>query len=300
MSKSLHGVFPPIVTPFDDEERPDLAALEFNFQRWNKTGLAGYVILGSNGEGVYMSQSERERVLAACRERIPEDMTYIAGTGAESTAVTIERTRRAAELGADYALVLTPNYYRGMMNPARLAEHFRRVADASPIPTLLYNVPANSGLNLPHGTVVELAGHPNIVGIKDSSGDVPQLSEIIRLTPDDFTVIQGSSKAYHFGLLAGADGAIVAVANALPKSTVAIFQAAQSGDMETLNRLGRMMIPFGWLTTASQGVPALKAAMGLTGYKGGRVRSPLTPLTDDKTLAELRELVGFFKDIEEG
>lgn len=298
MVKSLAGVFPPITTPFNNSEKLDLEGLAFNFNRWNKTGLAGYVVLGSNGEGVYMSQAEREQILATCRELIPSEKTFIAGTGAESTIQTIEQTRRASQLGADYALVLTPNYYRGLMTPERLIGHFQKVAEASPIPVLLYNVPANSGLNLPVAAVAELSAHPNIVGLKDSSGDVAQLSEVIRRTPEDFTLLQGSSKAYHYGLLAGADGAIVAIANALPSSCVKIFEAVKSGDAALIEKLGRMMIPFGWLTTAGFGVPALKAAMDKMGFRGGSPRSPLTPLTDAGAFEQLDELLAFFKEYE--
>lgn len=299
MAKQLGGVVPPLCTPFKDEKL-DLEALQFNIGRLSQTDLAGFLVLGSNGEGVYLTEAEQDAVWAAAREAIPEDRYMLAGTYAESTAVTAARIERAAELGADYALVLTPNYFKGQMTPERLIDHYRLLADRAPIPMLIYNMPANTGLNFPAGAVAELSGHPNIVGAKDSSGDVAQLSEMIRLTGDDFTIYQGSSKAYYQGLTVGAQGGIVATANALPKSCLAIWNAAQSGDHQRAADLHIAMTKFAILATAGRGVGYLKAAMDRMGYQGGECRRPLVKETDPALLAEMDQLLEPFRGIEEG
>ncbi len=298
MAKELRGVLPPVVTPFTKDERLDLEALRFNFERWNKIGLAGYLVLGSNGEGVYLTEKEQDEVLAASREAIPDDRLYLAGVGAESSAVTINRVNRAAELGADYALLLTPNYYKSQMTPERLIAHYRRVADAAKIPIMIYNMPANTAINMPAAAVASLAEHPNIVGVKDSSGDVAQLSEMIRLTGPDFAVFQGSSKSFYQGLCVGAAGGILATANALPGSCLAIYEAVQRGDHRRAAELNREMTPFAILATVGRGVGYLKLAMDLMGYKGGQVRSPLTKESDPDLEAELDRMLDYFRPLE--
>lgn len=266
---------PPIITPFKDEEL-DIPALESNIRRWNRTGLTGHLVLGSNGEAVYLNDKEKDEVLAAAREVIPPEMIFMAGAGQESTRATIAAVNRAARFGADCALVVTPCYFKGQMTRQRLAGHFKRVADAAPIPVLAYNFPQATGVNMGPELVAEMAEHPNLVGVKDSSGIVNQLSEIIRLTPDDFAVFVGNAEVLYPALCLGAAGGILAVANVTPEICVEIHEAHQAGDHAKARGLQWKMTRLAAMVTRIHGVGGLKAAMDVAGYSGGGVRSPLT------------------------
>ncbi len=297
MKKALKGVMPPIVTPFKDEDL-DLKALAFNIERWNKTGLSGYVVLGSNGEGVFLSDEERLKVLVRAREAAAPDKLFIVGAGGESTTQAIKRVNQAAELGADAALVLPPHYYKRQMKPEVLIDHFLKLAEAAKAPLLIYNMPANTGLNLGPEIVARLAEHPNIVGLKDSSGNVTQLSEMIRLTPPHFAVLQGSSSAYYAGLCLGAKGAILAVANVLPGACLEIFNCVERGDHRRAAELSREMTPLALMTTATYGVGCLKMAMDMMGFQGGQVRAPLKAPPQTEVGAELKRILKFFEPFE--
>ena len=274
MEKTLHGVLPPVVTPFRDEEL-DLDALRANLRAWNRTGLSGFLILGSNGETVYLNDREKEHVLAAAREAASPEKILMAGTGCESTRATIELTRAAAKHGYDCALVLTPAYYKPQMTPSALEAHFLRVAEASPIPILLYNVTQFTGINLAPSTVARLASHGNIAGIKDSTGNIAQLTDIIRLTPDSFAVFVGSAPVLYPALCVGAVGGVLAVANVIPEACVEIYSRFGSGDHPGALDLQRRINHLAGLVTTVHGVGGLKLAMTIRGYQGGDVRAPL-------------------------
>ncbi|RJX34842.1 MAG: dihydrodipicolinate synthase family protein [Desulfarculus sp.] len=275
MNKPLGGILPPIATPFKDEEL-DIAALKANIKAWNATGLAGYLVVGSNGEAVYLDDAEQEQAIAAVKEAAAPDKLVMAGTGRESTRATVQATRRAAAQGADCALVVTPHYFKGQMTPARLAGHFQRVADSSPIPILLYNVPQATGVNLGPEVVAELSRHANIAGVKDSSGTIAQLSEIIHLSREGFRVFVGNAEVLYPALCLGAVGGILAVANVLPSKCVELVSAFQAGDYERSRRLQWEIAQPAALVTRIHGVGGLKAAMDLAGFQGGAVRMPLT------------------------
>jgi len=204
----FEGVFPPIPTPFVDGEVAH-DKLSENIVKWNQTGPAGYVVLGSNGENIYLSEAEKRAVIVTAREAIPSNKLLIVGTGRESTKLTIESTWTAADLGADGVLIVTPSYYKGQMTSEALYRHYISVAEASPIPIVIYNVPKFTGLNIAATLVARLAEHPKIVGIKDSAGDIDQLVDIIRLAPQDFEVLVGNAPAYYSALGVGAMGAIL-------------------------------------------------------------------------------------------
>lgn len=280
MKKKLGGIIPPIITPFKNEEL-DIPALESNIKRWNKTGLSGHLVLGSNGEAVFVDDRERDEVLAAARQVIPPEMVFMVGAGKESTRATIAAVKRAAELGADCALVVTPCYFKGQMTPKRLASHFKKVADSAPIPILVYNFPQATGINMGPELVAELAEHANLVGVKDSSGTINQLSEIIRLTPDDFAVFVGNAEVLYPALCLGASGGILAVANVTPEICVEIYKALQAGDHARARSLQWKMTRLAAMVTRVHGVGGLKAAMDAAGYAGGGVRSPLTMPTPE-------------------
>ncbi|GAB6062752.1 dihydrodipicolinate synthase family protein [Deferrisoma palaeochoriense] len=287
--RKLEGILPPVITPFRGDE-VDLEAFRANLARWNETGLAGYLVLGSNGESVYLDEPERDAVLAAAREAIPSDRIFMAGTGRESTRDTVRATRRAAELGADCALVVTPHYFKGQMTQERLEAHFRRVADESPIPVLLYSVPQFTGVALEPGTVARLAEHPNIVGMKDSSGNIGPFTEICGLVPEGFAVFVGNAGVTYPALCVGAAGAILAVANCAPEACVALYEAFRAGDHARALDLQRRLQRLARLVTVAHGIGGLKLACSMRGYKGGGVRPPLTMPTVDAAHEIAREL----------
>ncbi len=286
---SLKGIMPPIPTPFDAAGDVHLGALRENLGRWNQFDLRGYVVLGSNGEGVLLDQEEKVRVWAAARQAIPADKLLVAGTGAESTRHTIDITKRAADAGADAALVVTPHYYAPAMTADSLVQHYTRVADASPIPVLIYNVPKFTNVNVGAATVARAAVHPNIVGMKDTSGNITQLADTVRLAGPDFQVLAGSAGFLLAGLAVGAVGGILALANIVPQAGLEIARLFEAGAMEEAAELQRRMIPVNSAVTARFGIPGLKAAMDMLGYYGGPVRSPLLDLAEDarRTLREV-------------
>ncbi len=270
----LGGVIPPITTPF---EKGNLALnrLRENFIEWNKTGLSGYLILGSNGEAVYLNEKEKQKVIEASRQHIPSDKVMIVGTGAESTRETIRFTNLAAKMGAEAGLVVTPSYFKGSMKPHVLYDHFVAVADASKMGILLYNVPQFTGINLDAEVVARLSYHPNIIGIKDSSGNISQLSEIIHLSKRGFAVFVGSAPVFFPALCVGAVGGILAVANVVPESCVRIQSLFRQGKMKEARALQNQLTPLAKAVTVQYGIGGLKMAMDLNGYFGGDPRPPL-------------------------
>ncbi|MBU1155937.1 MAG: dihydrodipicolinate synthase family protein [Proteobacteria bacterium] len=276
MKHKLQGVLPPMATHFTADEELDLAALKANIAKWNATGLAGYLAVGSNGESVYLSEDEQQAVIAATVEAAAEDKFVMAGAGRESSRETVGAIKRAASVGADCALIVTPCYFKGQMKPANLEAHYLRVAEASPLPILLYNVPQATAVNMTPDLVARLAPHPNIAGIKDSSGNIAQLSEILRLTKEqDFAVFVGNAEVLHSATQLGADGAILAVANVLPQLCVDLMEAVRSGDLAKGKALQWSMSRMAALVTSVYGVGGLKATMDMVGYHGGPVRLPL-------------------------
>ena len=270
----FEGVFPPIPTPLAEGEVAH-DKLSENIAQWNQTGLAGYVVLGSNGENVYLSEAEKRAVIVTARKATPSSKLLVVGTGHESTRLTIESTQTAADLGADGALVVTPSYYRGQMTTEALYRHYVSLADASPIPILVYNVPKFTGLNIAPTLVARLAEHPNIVGVKDSAGNIGQLIEIIRLAPPEFEVLVGNAPTYYSALGVGAIGAVLALANVAPRECVAIKELFDQGKLDEARALHFRLMPVGRAVTGQFGIGGLKAALDLLGYYGGNPRSPL-------------------------
>jgi 4-hydroxy-2-oxoglutarate aldolase len=266
-----------VVTPFRDG-RFDEEAFRFNVERWNRTDLAGYLAVGSNGEGVYLTDDEiAEVVAAAARHRAPGKCLF-AGTGRESTRRTIELTRLAARAGAEAALVVPPGYYRAWMTESAIDRHYRAVADASEIPIILYHVPKFSPVTFTARLVLGLARHPNILGIKETSGDMALLSAILKDRPDSFRVYVGSGSLLLAGLLLGADGGIVALANVAPGLCVEMQRLAEAGRIEEARRLQLRLLPVNQAVTGTHGIAGLKHALDLLGYRGGLPLPPLEPL----------------------
>jgi len=277
---TLAGVFPPIPTPFDGKGDADLGALAANLERWNEYDLTGYVVLGSNGESVYVSDDEKPRVWQAARRAIPASKLMLAGAGAHSTRQTVALTRQAADAGADASLVVTPHYYGGKMTADALVRHYEMVADASPIPILIYNVPGFTNVNMEAAAVARAGRHPNIVGIKDTSGNIVQLANIVRLADPGFQVLAGSAGYFFAGMAVGAIGGVLALANVAPAQSIEMYRLFKAGQWDRALDLQRRMLPVNAAVTATFGIAGLKTALDLLGYYGGPVRSPLLDLTE--------------------
>ena len=274
----LSGVYPALTTPFVSDGSVSLGDLKYNIERYNATGLVGYVVLGSTGESVLLSRDEMDGILATVKEAAGQGKRLIAGTGAESTAETIERTKRAAEFGYHFALVKTPHYYKPAYKPEVLIAHYRRVADASPIPVLLYSVPIFTGVTLEAPEVGVLAEHPNIVGIKESSGHVMRVAEIVAATPPDFQVLTGSAGTVLAGLTVGAKGAILALASCLPEKCVALFELWRTGKAEKARELQNELLRASKVILSEHAIAGIKFVMDQRGYRGGIPRPPLVAI----------------------
>ena len=290
----LDGVFAPIPTPFDDNNEVARDRLTRHIGRLLSHGVHGIVVLGSNGEAVHLSDAERSSIVADARQALDEHHPLIAGTGSLSTWHAITLTITAAAEGADAALVLPPFYYRTQMTEQALLSHFRAVADASPIPVLLYNMPRCTGIDLPVDVVLALAEHERIWGMKDSGGDLAKLISIRAGAPSSFRLLAGSAGYLLPALIAGATGGIVALANLAPAECVRLYRHATEGDIDAATALQTALTPLNTAVTSRWGVPGLKASLDLLGIYGGPVRPPLLPVGESqrKTLRALLAQAG--------
>ncbi len=286
---TLRGVIPPLVTPFRADGALDLAAFEANVESLAAHDLAGFLVLGSNGEAASLDEEEKRALVAAARRRAPGRFLLV-GTGMESTRGTIALTGKAADLGADAVIVLTPHYYKARMTQEALRLHFEAVADASPVPVYIYSVPAFTGLPWPPGLAQALAAHPRIAGIKESSGDIGLMGRMVASVPATFEVACGNAPVFYAALCVGAVGGVLAVANCAPRPAIALYRAFVAGDHARARRLQEALLPLAAAVTTAHGVAGLKLAMGLAGLRGGDVRAPLLP-APRSVLDELRPLL---------
>ncbi len=277
----LAGVFPPIPTPFDRDGSVSLSGLKQNIELLNRYDLSGYVVLGSNGEFVLLRQEEKLKTIEAARESLPPGKLLIAGTGCEATRETIDLTRAAAEAGADAVLVINPHYYKNRLDDASLIQHYAAVADASPIPVIIYNMPGSTGLDLDAQTVVSLSRHGNIIGMKDSSGNLNKMAEILGEVGPDFQMLAGSAGFLLPALSLGAVGGVVALANVAPGTCIELYRAFQQGEIQRARDVQVRIVGLNNLVTREGGVPALKAALDMVGLVGGMPRPPLLPISAD-------------------
>jgi len=289
MNLPLKGIYPPLPTPFDQSGQISATALRGNINALNRFNLRGYIVLGSNGEFVLLSTAEKSQVMEIARESIPSDKLMIAGTGCQSTGETLELTRVAASLGADAALILPPHYYRGLMKPEVLIKYFFTVADSSSIPILLYNMPACTGLDLDSDTILSLAKHENIIGLKDSGGNVVKIG-VLHSQIKEFQILAGSGSFLLPALSAGAIGGILALANIAPHLCLAIHDYFLQGKIEEAREIQNQMIQVNVAITNKWGIPALKAALDYLGLYGGPVRLPLLPL-DPELVSKLECII---------
>lgn len=291
MTIDLRGVFAPVVTPFRaGDEALDLEGFASNVRFHLADGLRGIVVAGSTGEAAMLDESERVALASAAREVVPRDKLLIMGTGAESARQSVARCRAAAAAGADAVLVVAPHYYSTAMSREALAAHYYRVADASPVPVMLYNIPKYMHFALPADLVAELAQHANVIGIKDSSGDVDQLKGFLAAQSESFSVITGSGSALQAGLEAGARGGILAVSLFEARLSLEVLAAVRAGDTARASRAQARLKPLADVIVAKLGVPGVKAAMDRVGRVGGNPRLPLLPL-DAVGRAEVQTLL---------
>lgn len=271
----IDGIIPPIITPFDQKGHPDMKALEHNLDCWNQTDLNGYLVLGSNGEFVYLTKEEKTNVVKKVLQEASEDKRIIAGTGLESTELTLDLTKRMANIGVDAALVLPPYYYGDFMTANVLKNHYEYIADNADIPILIYNMPKFTGITIPENLVGTLSEHENIIGMKDSSGDFSLLGKYISNSSEDFEVMVGTANVILGGLVLGASGGILALANLAPEECCRLYQEFKKGNIEKAAEIQLRMIPLNKAITTDYGIKGLKEAMGYRGYKGGECKTPL-------------------------
>lgn len=279
---SLQGIFPPLPTCFDKNENLAPGKIKDNIEKLSLFKLSGFLVLGSNGELVMLSHDEKVAAFNAAREAIGPVKLMIAGTGGESTRQTILLTQEAAQAGADAALVLNPFYYKGLMTKEALRDHYFAVAETATIPIIIYNMPANTGMDMDAETILYLSTHPNIIGLKDSGGNVVKMGDIIRQAKAGFQVLAGSAGFLLPALSMGAVGGILALANIAPAQCLEIYDCFLKGDIERAQEVQHQMIPINTAVTSKWGVPALKAAMDHLGLYGGPCRKPILPLDDQK------------------
>lgn len=287
----IKGVIPPMITPFDEKGEVDYDKHVKNMEKWNEYDLAGYLVLGSNSETPYLNEEEKLKLVELTVKHKKEDRIVLAGTGLESTKATIDLTNKVADLGADAALILTPFYYSGKMNDEALINYFTEVADNVKIPVLIYNVTKFTHINISPYAVGVLSKHPNIIGMKDSSGSITQLVEYKSVIDESkFNLLVGTASAWYPALTIGIDGAIMALANCCPKECIEVQEYYEKGDWEKSREIYERIYPVNKAVTATYGVAGLKYACNLLGFEGGYVRKPLLELKEEEK-TKLREIL---------
>jgi 4-hydroxy-2-oxoglutarate aldolase len=294
----LHGIYAPIPTPFIGGKIA-YDKLEKNLEFWLSTNLEGIVVMGSNGEFVLLSHEEKVELIQFVCNKCKGKKPVIAGTGAESTEETIRLSQAAAKAGADAVLVVTPNYYKGSMTDPVLKKFYNDVADASPAPVILYNMPRNTGINISSKIVAELSKHPNIVGMKDSGGNIVQIQECVANTAEDFNVFAGSASYLYASLAVGATGGTLALANIFPNECAKVQELFDEGRVAEALTLQNKLVDSNNAVTAKYGIAGLKAAMDMMGLFGGEPKFPLLPIGENEK-ADLKAILtksGFFKTV---
>jgi 4-hydroxy-2-oxoglutarate aldolase len=291
----LRGIFLPIPTPFTAAGEVDHAALRSNITKWNPTGIGGYVMLGSTGERVHLDEREYLEVIETARAQVeqwPHGLQFIVGAGQQSTRGTVNEIKRVANaVSVDAFLVITPHFYRPSITQTALLAHYETVANESPVPVILYSMPALTGIKIESETAARLSEHKNIIGIKDSSNDVEGLGKTIKLVSPEFAVFTGNGTVLQQALNAGAHGGILAVGCVAPAICLAIFRAIQSYNAESISAAAQLqskLTPLAEAVTTRFGIGGLKAALDMKGYVGGSVRAPLRS-PDASARAEIQQ-----------
>ncbi|MCL2008347.1 MAG: dihydrodipicolinate synthase family protein [Treponema sp.] len=275
----IHGVIPPMVTPFKKNGDLDTEGFVSNIKKWNDDKLVGYLVIGSNSETVYLSDDEKLELVRLTAEHAKEGRLVMAGSSHESARGTIELTNKCARLGAHCALILTPYYYGSAMDSKAMIRFFTEVADNSEIPVLIYNVSKFTGVNIGADAIAELSKHKNIAGMKDSNGDVPQLATFLRVADPSFQVMTGTYGAWYPALAMGMTGIVSAMANCCPNEIALTQELYEAGKQKEAFELYQRMFPVNAAVTGTFGIPGLKYACDYLGYTGGHVRNPLADCT---------------------
>jgi 4-hydroxy-2-oxoglutarate aldolase len=279
--KSLKAIYPPITTPFKNDEI-SYEDLRSNINKYNKFNLSGYVVGGSNGEAVFLTNNEKVKLFSKVREHALAEKQIIAGTGLESIKGTIELTNLVVNEGADFALIITPHFFNTEMTHQAVINYYTAVADAVKIPVIIYQVSKFTGINISFETITELSEHPNIVGIKNSTTNLEELKRTIQNVPKDFTVLAGTGSVFLPALIEGAKGGVLALANVAPTECISIYKFFNDGKLSKAENLQSTLIPVNQAITSTYGVAGLKAAMDMVGYYGGNPRLPLEVLDENK------------------
>ena len=284
----LKGILLPTTTPFDSDGRISTTDITSNIKAWSARGVIGFVVLGSTGERVHLDEREYLEVIEV--SRAASDSVLIAGAGQQSTINTIKEINSAARAGAQAVLVITPYFYRPAITQETLVNYYTAVADAAPVPVLLYSMPPLTGIKIEPETVARLSEHQNIIGVKDSSNDVAGFRRTVELCPTYFAVMTGNGTVLFDALRAGATGGILAVGCVVPEVCVEIFRLFAAGELERAERLQLELTPLASAVTTKYGIGGLKAALDLAGYRGGAVRAPLRA-PDDAARAEIKSVL---------
>jgi 4-hydroxy-2-oxoglutarate aldolase len=292
---TLTGVLAPLPTPFDDRDQVDLARLRAAFPRWIASPLTGFVVLGSSGEAGLLTEDEGDRVVGEARALVPAGRPFIVGTGRESTRASVRAAKRAAELGADAVLVRTPSFFKSQMTDDVLVRYYTAVADASPVPVLLYNFTAATGVRLLPSAVARLAAHANIIGLKESGSDIAHIAELVSASSSRFKVLSGSGSTFYAALRAGVAGGILAVAALLPDTCGRLFNLVMGRQYDEAQALQQRLLPVAKLVSAEYGVPGLKAALKVAGIDVGWPRPPLVAVGAE-AVAALTEALRIFEE----
>lgn len=295
MAVTLAGILAPAITPFGNDGGIDRAGFERNVAAHVAAGLSGVVLAGSTGEAALLEEEERRQLVRWARPLVPRDRLLIAGAGAESTRLAVRLARAAAEEGADAVLVVAPHYYGATaMTAEALIAHYTRIADESPVPVILYNIPKYAHFVLAPQMVHELAAHANIIGIKDSAGDLSLHTTYLNAQTDHFTVLTGSGQLLLQALQAGARGGILAVSTFAPALSLEVWERAGDGNAAAAELAQRALTPLAAEIVGAMGVPGVKAAHDYVGLAGGAPRPPLLPANEEqrRRVATLIEAAG--------
>lgn len=290
INKIITGVIPPMITPFMENGDVDYDGHVSNMEKWNEDQLCGYLVLGSNSETAYLNEKEKIKLIDLTVKHAKKDRLVLAGTGMEAARETISLTNKAADLGAHGALILTPSYYHAKMNDEAQIAFFTQVADNTKIPVLIYNVTAFTHINISEHAVSVLSRHPNIVGMKDSNGNVPQLVNFQRVVADNFNLMVGTVSVWYPALALGIKAGIFASANCVPNECALVQEAYDENDFEKAKEIYVRIFPVNAAVTATFGIAGLKYVSDVLGYKGGFVRNPLLPLKEEEK-AKLNEIL---------
>jgi 4-hydroxy-2-oxoglutarate aldolase len=275
---NLKGIFPPVVTPFSRRGDVDEGCFRENLRRLSGIGLSGILVAGSTGEAPLLTERERLRLVEVARDVVRPPEILIVGTGLESTAATLRLSREAVARGADAVLVVTPNYYKPRMDSDSLAAHYRAVAGGVSRPVIVYSIPQFTGIHMDPETIGQLSRLPNVVGLKESSGDLAFVRAILRRVRPGFRVLVGSVSILYDGLRAGAAGGVLGQTNFAPALCVGLYHAFLHRRAREARELQQRLLPLAQKISIPYGVAGIKAALDLCGYAGGSPRAPLAPL----------------------